>query len=243
MIGQHRDGDVAVIEINRHERRNALDAAHCDGLAAAVREQAAGGARALVITGAGSSFCSGADLGGVYGETFRDALYAMLAAITGTRVPVIAAVNGPAIGAGAQVALACDLRVAAPAAAFAIPTARLGLAVDPWTIRRLAAVAGGGTAQAVLIGCDTLDAAAALRCGLASRLGDLAAALAWARELTTLAPLTLAYSKQVLNTSPGLEHAADSELLKAYEACWASDDRAEGQRARAGQRPPRFQGR
>jgi Enoyl-CoA hydratase/isomerase len=116
MIGQHRDGDVAVIEIDRHDRRNALDAAHCDGLGAAVREQAAGGARALVITGAGSSFCSGADLGGVYGETFRDALYAMLAAITGTRVPVIAAVNGPAIGAGAQVALACDLRVAAPAA-------------------------------------------------------------------------------------------------------------------------------
>jgi enoyl-CoA hydratase len=64
MIGQRRDGDVAVIEIERHERRNALDAAHCDGLGAAVREQAAGGARALVITGAGSSFCSGADLGG-----------------------------------------------------------------------------------------------------------------------------------------------------------------------------------
>ena len=55
MISQHRDGDVAVIEIDRHERRNALDVAHCDGLGAAVREQAAGGARAVVITGAGSS--------------------------------------------------------------------------------------------------------------------------------------------------------------------------------------------
>ena len=245
MISQHRDGDVAVIEIDRHERRNALDAAHCDGLRAAVREQTDGGARALVITGDGSSFCSGADLGGAYDEAFRDALYAMLTAITDARVPVLAAVNGPAIGAGTQLALACDLRVAAPAAAFAIPTARLGLAVDPWTIRRLAALAGGGTVQAVLIGCDTLDAAAALRCGLASRLGDRAAALAWARELAALAPLTLAYSKQVLNQASGSASgaAADSELIKAYEACWASDDCAEGQRARADKRPPRFQGR
>lgn len=240
MIGQHRDGDIAIIEIDRHERRNALDAAHCDGLRAAVREQAAAGARALVITGAGSSFCAGADLGGsVYDDMFRDALYAMLGAITGTSVPVIAAVNGPAIGAGAQVALACDLRVTGPAAAFAVPTARLGLAVDPWTIRRLAALAGGATAQTLLIGCDTLDAAAALRCGLASRLGDLAAALAWARELATLAPLTLAYSKQALNTAPA---PADTELLEAYEACWTSEDRAEGQRARADRRTPQFRG-
>jgi enoyl-CoA hydratase len=169
MIGQSRDGDVAVIEIDRHERRNALDAAHCDAMRAAVREQGEGGARVLVITGTGSSFCSGADLRAAYDEAFRDALYAMLATITGASVPVMAAVNGPAIGAGAQLALACDLRVAAPAATFAIPTARLGLAVDPWTIRRLAALAGGGTAQAVLIGCETLDAAAALRAGQPAR--------------------------------------------------------------------------
>jgi enoyl-CoA hydratase len=247
MISQRRDGDVAVIEIDRYERRNALDAGHCDSLRAAVREQAADGARAIVITGAGSSFCSGADLGAAYDAAFRDALYSMLGAITGARVPVLAAVNGPAIGAGTQLALACDLRVAAPAAAFSIPTARLGLAVDPWTIRRLAALAGGGTAQAVLIGCETLDAGAALRCGLASRLGDHAAALAWARELAALAPLSLAYSKQGLNQAfelaDGSELASGSELAKAFEACWASDDCAEGQRARAEKRLPRFQGR
>jgi enoyl-CoA hydratase len=237
VISQSRDGDVAVIEINRHERRNALDAEHCDALRDAVHEQAAEGGRAIVITGAGSSFCSGADLGAAYDAAFRDALYSMLAAITETRVPVLAAVNGPAIGAGAQLAIACDLRVAAPAAAFAIPTARLGLAVDPWTIRRLVLLSGVGTAQAVLIGCETLDAERALQCGLASRLGDRATAMAWARELAALAPLTLAYSKQALNQPD------DSELAKAFEACWASDDCAEGQRARAEKRPPRFRGR
>jgi len=242
-----RDQSVAVVEIDRHDRRNALDAAHCDGLRNAVCEQAQAGARAIVITGAGSVFCSGADLGAAYDTAFRDALYAMLAAITDASVPVLAAVNGPAIGAGAQLALACDLRVAAPSASFAIPTARLGLAVDPWTIRRLAALAGGGTAQAVLIGCDTLDADRALRCGLASRLGDRDAAIGWARELAALAPLTLAYSKRALNQAsrPADDRpaAADGELIKAYEACWASDDCAEGQRARAEKRPPRFEGR
>jgi enoyl-CoA hydratase len=247
MISQSHAGDVAVIEIDRHERRNALDAAHCEALRDAVREQAREGARAIVITGAGSSFSSGADLGAAYDGAFRDALYSMLTVITEASVPVLAAVNGPAIGAGAQLAIACDLRIAAPAAAFAIPTARLGLAVDPWTIRRLAALAGGGTAQAVLIGCDTLDADRALRCGLASRLGDRDAALAWARELAALAPLTLAYSKRALNQASVLADdrasAADSELIKAYEACWASDDRAEGQRGRAEKRPPRFRGR
>ena len=233
MITRHRDGDVAIIEIDRHERRNALDTAHCHDL----REALTGTARAIIITGAGSSFCAGADLGAVYDAAFRDALYAMLTAITDTAVPVLAAVNGPAIGAGAQLALACDLRVAAQGATFAIPTARLGIAVNPWTIRRLALLAGVGPAQAMLIGGETLDTARALQCGLASRPGDRAAALTWARELAELAPLSLAYAKKALN------HPDHAELVKDFEACWASEDAAEGQRARAAKRPPRFQGR
>ena len=234
MISRHRDGGVAVIEIDRHERRNALDTAHCDALRDAVQTE---GARAIVITGAGSSFCSGADLGSVYDAAFRDALYAMLGALTDLSVPVLAAVNGPAIGAGAQLALACDLRVAAREATFAIPTARLGIAVNPSTIRRLALLAGTGTAQAMLIGGEALDAARALQCGLASGLGDRAAALAWARELAELAPLSLAYAKKALN------HDANADLSRDFEACWASGDAAEGQRARAEKRPPRFRGR
>jgi enoyl-CoA hydratase len=234
VISLHRDGDVAIIEIDRHERRNALDTAHCDALREAVTGEAA---RAIVITGAGSSFCAGADLGSAHDAAFRDALYAMLGAVTGVGVPVLAAVNGPAIGAGTQLAIACDLRVAARDATFAIPAARLGIAVDQWTIRRLALLSGTGTAQAMLIGGERLDAARALQCGLASRLGDRAEALAWARELAGLAPLSLAYAKKALNQPD------DPGLARDFEACWASDDAAEGQRARAEKRPPRFQGR
>jgi enoyl-CoA hydratase len=241
MITADRDGDVALVEIDRHERRNALDVAHCHDLRAAVTGQVEGGARAVVITGTGSTFCAGADLTGAYDSGFRDALYAMLTAIAETAVPVLAALNGPAIGAGAQLAIACDLRVAAPQASFAIPTARLGLAVDPWTIARLAALGGTGTAQNLLIGCETIKAERAYQSGLASRLGDRPAALAWAQELAALAPLTLAYSKLALN-QPGPADGRD-ELVRAYQACWASDDCAEGQRARAARRPPRFRGR
>ena len=134
----------------------------------------------------------------------------MLAAVTDISVPVLAAVNGPAIGAGAQLALACDLRVAAREATFAIPTARLGIAVNPWTIRRLALLAGTGTAQAMLIGGESLDAARALQCGLASRAGDRAAALAWAHELAELAPLSLAYAKKA--AEPAGQHRAGQGL-------------------------------
>ncbi len=245
MITQQQDAGVAVIRIDRHERRNALDIEHCLRLRYAVGEAAAGGARAIVVTGAGSTFCAGADLTAVYGPEFREALYSMLAAVARVPVPVIAAVNGPAIGAGTQLAIACDLRVAAPPATFAVPTARNGLAVDPWTIRRLGVLAGGDTARALLIGCETLDAAAACRRGLADRAGDLADAVAWAGELAALAPLTLAYTKQALAVL--FENAGgtggEAELDRAFEAVWASEDLAEGQRARAERRPPRFQGR
>lgn len=241
MITRDRDGDVAVIRIDRHERRNALDIEHCLALRDAVTGAADAGARAILVTGAGTSFCAGADLTGVYGSEFGAALYSMLAAVTRVPVPVIAAVNGPAIGAGTQLAIACDLRVAASSATFAIPTARNGLAVDPWTIRRLVLLAGGGTAQALLIGCDSFDAETACRRGLVERAGDWAVALAWAHELAGLAPLSLAYVKKALT---GLsEPGADEDLDRAFEAIWASEDLAEGQRARAGRRPPRFLGR
>jgi enoyl-CoA hydratase len=242
VITRQRDGDVHVIQIDRHERRNALDIEHCRALHDAVEAATAEAARAIVITGAGTSFCAGADLDAVYGGAFRDALYAMLAAVTRTPVPVLASVNGPAIGAGTQLAIACDLRVAAPAATFAVPTARNGLSVDPWTIRRLALLAGGGTARAVLIGCDTLDAGTAFARGLVDRLGDHAVALAWAREIAGLAPLTLGYAKRALNDvlEPAVE---DQELLKAFEDCWSSEDFEEGNRARREGRPPRFRGR
>lgn len=233
---------VGIVTIDRHERRNALDLEHVEGLRENVDDLLSEGVRSMVITGAGSSFCSGADLGGVYGPGFRDSLYSTLDAISSAPIPVIAAVNGPAIGAGTQVAIACDLRVAAPAARFAVPTARNGLAVDPWTIRRLALIAGGGVARALLLGCEQLDDQRAYDRGMVDRLGSFQDAVAWAEDLATAAPLTLAYSKNVLESM--FEPRPWSEDLDAdFAAVWESEDVEEGVRARLEKREPDFQGR
>lgn len=242
MISSEVRGAVTVIALDRHERRNALDVDHCIALRGAVDTAVGQDARALVITGTGTSFCAGADLHGVYGDSFRTALYGALTSIARAPVPVIAAVNGPAIGAGTQLAISCDLRVAAESAVFAVPTARNGLAVDPWTIRRLASLAGGGPARAMLLGAESVDVALASRCGLVDRVGSLSDALSWAAEIATFAPMSLSYSKRVLE-SMTQGHGSDRELEAEFDACWSSEDVAEGQRARREARTPQFVGR
>ena len=254
MIRSERDGDVVMITIERDERRNALDVAHCVELRRAVEAAAAGGARALLVTGAGSAFCAGADFDTVADPTFRPALYAMLYALADAPLVSVAGIDGPAIGAGTQLALACDLRVATERSTFGVPTARYGLVVDPWTIDRLAALAGGAAARSMLLGASVLDGAEAHRVGIVDRLGDVASARAWAREIGGLAPLTLRYSKRVLDGAPtgerlplGAEPArppgGPGWAAAAFEAVWSSDDLVEGQRARTEKRPPRFEGR
>ncbi len=174
MITVSTTDGVGLIELDRPERRNALDVATCHALVEATEQVRSDGARAVVLTGSGSSFCSGADFGEVYTDGFRDALYAALHAVADLPMPVLAAVNGPAIGAGTQLAIAADLRMAAPSAVFGLPTARLGLAVDPWTIQRLVQVGGGGTARSLLLACAQLDAPTAHARGLADSLGERA---------------------------------------------------------------------
>lgn len=239
MLGSTTDGDVVILELQREQRRNALNLELCRQIHAGVDQAVDDGARAIVITGQGTAFCAGADLGGVYGDEFLEALYGMLSRLTRVPVPLIAAVNGPAIGAGTQLAMACDLRVADATAKFAVPTARNGMAVDAWTIRQLAALAGGGTARRLMIAAETLDRDEALAVGLADRIGTRDDAIAWAHEIAQLAPLALAHNKLVLNGSP----ADDAEISASFAAVWASEDVRESAAARDEKRPPIFRGR
>ena len=243
MLGVTRDGDVVVLELQREERRNALDLALCREVHAAVDDAvgdgpAAGGARAVVVTGRGSAFCSGADLGGVYGEEFLRALYGMLHRLASVPVPLVAAVNGPAIGAGTQLAIACDLRVADESARFGVPTVRNGMAVDAWTIRTLAALSGAGPARRMMLAGELIDRDEALAHGLVDRPGTLDDALAWAHEVAALAPLTIAHSKAVLNDT-----LDDAAIEASFHAVWASDDVKEAATARIEKRTPVFRGR
>ena len=241
MISASTSGGVALATIDRHERRNALDTEHCLALHEAVT-QAAAEARVVVITGAGSAFCAGADLSESYTPEFRRALRALLELLGDVPVPVIAAVNGPALGAGTQLAIAADLRIVAPAARFGVPAGRLGLAVDHWTVRRLVHLVGGGTAGLVLLAGEEVDAEEALQRGLAERAGDLDEALRWAGGIAELAPLTLAAHKLALERAGG-EGTDDPGVVAAVRGAWESDDFAEGLAAFQERRPPRFEGR
>lgn len=237
MLTTTRDGAVSLLTLEREERRNALNLDLCDAINEAAAGEVAAGARVLVMTGSGTSFCSGADLTGVYGEAFLNALYGMLHGLARLPVPLIAAVNGPAIGAGTQLALACDLRVGDITAKFGVPTARNGMAVDAWTMRTLAEIAGGSVARRLLLAAETIDVDAAISCGLVDRPGTLHDALGWAREISELAPLSLAHNKLVLNGG------SDAAIAQTFAACWASDDVREAAAARAEKRTPRFHGR
>ena len=239
MIRVERRGAVALITLDRQERRNAIDQHACRALADAVGH--ADDARAIVLTGAGGHFCAGADLTHVEDAAFAEALRGALMALRDVPKPVIAAVEGAALGAGTQLAIACDLRVAVPDARFGIPAAKLGLMVDHWTVQRLALLAGHGPARSMLLAAEVLDGRAASAVGLVQRVGTLADALAWADDIATLAPLTIAGHKLMLNRCERELHN-DPDVADAFARAWRSADLGEGMAAFKERRPPRFTG-
>jgi enoyl-CoA hydratase len=247
------DGRVGLATIDRTDRRNALDAQHCVDLRGALRANP--DLLAVVISGAGSAFCAGADLGtrfadggGRGSDTFRPAFERMLDTIVDYPSPVIAAIHGPAIGAGMQLAVACDIRVAGPDARLAIPGGRLGILLSPKNIARLAALVGQGAARDFLLAGRSVDAVEGFAFGLVQRLAEdpVAAALALAAEIAGLAPLSVRGHKRALNlvaaaAALGVEARAEIDGLEA--AAFVSRDLEEGMAAFAEKRPPRFEGR
>jgi len=227
-------GVVAVVTIDRPERRNAVDHATLEALATALAEAPAD-LRVLVLTGAGGHFCAGADLTAVEDAGFTALLRTVLDGLRLAPFVTLAAADGAALGAGTQLAVACDLRVATAQASFGIPAGRLGLAVDDWTVERLARLAGHGPARAMLLAAEVLKGDEAHRLGFVQRLGTLDDALAWADDIAALAPLTLRAHKAALERP--------AEAAAARRAAWASDDLREGLAAFRERRRPRFHGR
>jgi enoyl-CoA hydratase len=235
-------GPVALVTIDRPERRNALDHEALEQLLDALARS--GAARVVVVTGAQGHFCAGADLTGVEDAGFTDLLRRVLAALRDDPRPVVAACDGAALGAGTQLAVACDLRVATPSARFGIPAAKLGLTVDHWTVERLSLLAGAGPARAMLLAAETYGGEDAHALGLVQRIGDLDEALGWADEIAALAPLTIAAHKVALNRlEMPVGRGDDPAVLATADAAWASEDLQEGMAAFRDRRLPRFRGR
>ncbi|WP_144206322.1 enoyl-CoA hydratase [Mycobacterium tilburgii] len=242
MIGITQVEAVMTIELQRPERRNALNSELVDELREAVLKASEGSTRAVVLTGQGAVFCAGADLSGdAFAADYPDRLIELHKALDAAPIPVIGAINGPAIGAGLQLAMQCDLRVVAPDAFFQFPTSKYGLALDNWSIRRLSTLVGHGRARAMLLAAEKLTAETALLTGMANRIGTLDDAQAWGAEIAVLAPLAIQHAKRVLNDDGAIEEAwpVHKEL---FDKAWASQDVIEAQVARVEKRPPRFQG-
>ncbi|OBK18669.1 enoyl-CoA hydratase [Mycobacterium asiaticum] len=242
MIGITQTEAVLTIELQRPERRNALNSQLVEELREALEKAGDGSIRAVVLTGQGTAFCAGADLSGdAFAADYPDRLVELHRVMDAVAVPVLGAINGPAIGAGLQLAMQCDLRVVAPDAFFQFPTSKYGLALDNWSIRRLSSLVGHGRARAMLLTAEKLTADQALQTGMANRIGTVADAQEWAAEIAGLAPLAIQHAKRVLNDDGAIEQPWP-EHKELFDKAWASQDVIEAQIARVEKRPPNFQG-
>ena len=234
-------GRIAIITIDRTERRNALNSEAIAELDAAITELVAGEPVCLVFRGEGGHFCAGADIKELEDLTFDSRLRILLDRIASLGIVTVAAISGACMGLGMQLALACDVRVATDDAYFGIPAAKLGLIVNHWTLQRLALYLGHGAARLMVLTAATLDAEDAWRLGFTQVRGGLDAAIEIGERVGDLAPLSVSGTKIGLNL---LERELDEPAFEeAFRVAWTSDDLAEGQLAFTERRPPVFRGR
>jgi len=247
---------VVRLRIANPARRGALDHEILDTLAATVAEL---DARCLVITGSDAVFSAGYDLENLGGREFEENAEKLVAhpfhdaieALEAYRYPVVAQLNGHAIGGGLELALTCDIRIAASGIRVGMPPAKLGLIYSHTGLRKFLDACGpANTAELFYVGRN-VEAERAHAMGL---LNDVVApadldstVVSIAAEIAANAPLSLAGNKRVLREirahAAALPPDVERELVDLRESCFRTDDFREGVRAFAEKRPPRWQGR
>ncbi len=245
---------IATLTFDRPAVKNALNletVAECRAALAALAADAAVGV--LILTGAGeTSFVSGADINDIRARTRDDGLAAinssLFAEIERFPRPTIAAINGYALGGGCELALACDIRVAADTAKFGQPELGLGIIPGAGATQRLPRIVGMGWAKHLILSGDIIDARQALEIGLVTAVMPGGQLLVRARELARKilrqGPLAARLAKLAINASSRVD--LDSGLLietLAQALCYGSEDKLEGTSAFLEKRKPKFTGR
>ncbi len=246
------EGRVAVLTVNRPEVRNALDGATVAELHRALGEVRTARSTVLILTGAGDkAFVSGADIRGLRDRRRDDALASMnsrlMTEVESHDAVVIAAVNGVALGGGCELALACDLRLAAEHAVFGLPEPSLGIIPGAGGTQRLPRIVGLGRAKEMILGGARWDAKKALEAGLVSEVVPgaelMTAARAMADRVLALGPLAVRLAKMALNASGQMPLAAGLLYESTAQAItFESADKQEGTTAFLEKRKPAFKG-
>lgn len=254
-----RDGGVVTITLNRPDIRNAMDPALTEEFARIVESlRTDSGVRVVIITGAGRSFCAGGDLSWIKPGPGADVpgmrakmreFYPKFLGVRSLEVPVIAAINGHAVGAGLCLAMACDLRVAADDAKLSAPFTKLGMHPGMAATYLLTKLLGPTRAADLLYTARTLDATEAERMGLVNRVVPAASlmdeARAMADQIAANAPLPVRLVKRALAIA---EKGADIDTMLEYEGLaqpvtMGTEDLLEGLTAVREKRLPTFKGR
>jgi enoyl-CoA hydratase/carnithine racemase len=250
----HPAEGVARLTISNPERRGALDHEILDALAAHARTL---DARCLLIRGSGDVFSAGYDIGNLEEQQFEEDAQRLVAhpfqdaieALDAYAYPVLAALNGHAIGGGLELALTCDLRIAARGIRVGMPPAKLGLIYSHTGLRRFIEECGpAGAAELFYVGRN-VGVERAREMGLVNRIVEPdeldERALELAAEIAANAPLSLAGNKRVIRAlrAQPLPEEVERELIELRESCFRSEDFREGVRAFAEKRKPRWRGR
>jgi len=248
--------DLARVRIANPEKRGALDHEMLDALAETVRTL---DARCLVITGTGNVFSAGYDIGNLEAANFEESaeslvahpFHAALEALEAYEYPVVAALNGHAIGGGLELALTADIRFAARGVKLGMPPAKLGLIYSHTGLRKFLDVCGPAhTAEIFFVGSN-MDADRAAAIGLVNHVVEAdeleEAALGMAAEIAANAPLSLKGNKRILralrDVPQRLPAELQRELVELRESCFFTEDFREGVKAFGEKRKPQWKGR
>ncbi|MGH3624566.1 MAG: enoyl-CoA hydratase/isomerase family protein [Sciscionella sp.] len=242
---------VATLTIDRQQKRNAMSFEMWSALPGIAKEVASSSAKVLIVRG-GEHFSAGADIsefatlraGQQGARRYADAVHAGERALAELSKPTIAELRGFCVGGGCEIALACDIRIAAEDALFGVTPAKLGLVYNFTSTRQLVHAVGAAWAKQILFSGELVDAATALRIGLVNELHPAeqvpARAAELARTIAGRARLSVRGAKNIVNRISSGADVEDADVEALYDEAHASDDYREGVQAFLDKRPPRF---